>query len=249
MDQGGVTATATTVRRIPIADLRAGGTLHATVSGQTGTIALSWQGDTQRFDDTIISPTPPVTAPGTPLLAPDMVLVLGGGAGASLPQPVSISHVHLQREPVGPIDPKLRVSLAAPSRLRPGDMIAVAGSDDGWRLSDTKSLAMVDSVQGARVFLTRPVVGAFARGRAVVYQDECFFFQTSVKRRDDLMNQLYHCSVDYKVSALLEDPAARTTAVLVQETIEELSARGANRAPGGHPGVSVVDADVAQGAN
>ena len=73
----------------------------------------------------------------------------------------------------------------------------------------------------------------------------CFFFQTAVKRRDDLMNRLYHCSVDYKVSALLEDPITRTTAVLVRDAVTELSARGASRAAGGHPGTAVVDADSA----
>jgi hypothetical protein len=97
--------------------------------------------------------------------------------------------------------------------------------------------------------LTQPIRGGFFRGRALVYQDQCFFFQTSVKRRDDLMNQLYHCSVDYRVSALLEDPTARTTAVLVRETNEEITARGTSRAPGGHPGVSVADADAVRGVN
>jgi len=160
-----------------------------------------------------------------------------------------VSHVHLMREPHGPLDPSVRLSIAPAARLRPGDMVAVARSDDGWHVGESRSLALVDRVQGNRVFLTRPVRGAFSRGRALVYQDECFFFQTAVKRRDDLMNQLYHCSVDYKVSALLEDPTTRATAVLVQETREELTPLGARRAPGGHPGVSVIDADQASGVN
>jgi hypothetical protein len=58
-----------------------------------------------------------------------------------------------------------------------------------------------------------------------VFQDECFFFQTALKRRDDLMNRLYHCAVDYKVSALLEEPTARTSAPLVLTTREEISTR------------------------
>jgi hypothetical protein len=244
-----VGAAAVTVRRIPLALLQAGGTLHATVVAETGTIGLAWDGESQRLEDPLVTPAAPVPAPGVPATGADMTLTLGGGAGAALPRPVSISHVHLVREPYGPLDPRLRVSVSPAARLRPGDMIAVATSADGWQVGDRKSLALVDAVLGDRVLLTRPVSGRFARGGSLVFQDECFFFQTAVKRRDDLMNQLYHCSVDYKVSALLEDPAARATAILVHETHEELTARGASRAPGGHPGVSVVDAGPARGVN
>ncbi len=237
-----VNATARTRRRIPLAQIEAGGTLHATIVADTGTIALAWQGEPQRLDDTLVTPAQPTAAPGIPILGEDMTLTLGGGAGAPVPHPVSVSHVHLLREPHGPLDPSLRLSVAPASRLRPGDMLAVAASDDGWHVGESRSLTLVDRVQGNRVILTRPLRGAFSRGRALVYEDECFFFQTAVKRRDDLMNQLYHCSVDYKVSALLEDPTARATAILVQEVRDETTPRGARRVPGGHPGVSVVDA-------
>lgn len=244
-----VDAVAQTRRRIPLAQLQAGGTLHATVVAESGVIALAWDGEAQRLDDAVVTPAPPGAAPGVPTTGPDMTLVLGGGAGAALPQPATISHVHLVGEPQGPLDPRLRVSVAAAARLRPGDPIALAASDDGWHRGDSRSQMLVDDVRGDRVLLTRPVSGAFARGRTLVYQDECFFFQTAVKRRDDLMNQLYHCSVDYKVSALLEDPTAHPSAILVQEAHEEITARGASRAPGGHPGVVVVDADSARGVN
>jgi hypothetical protein len=246
--QNSVPATAATSWRVPLSTLQAGGTLHATLAADSGIIALAWEGEAQRLDDPAATPVPPVGAPGVPTTGTDMMLALGGGAASPFPQPVSISHVHLLREPIGPLDPRLRTALTTASRLRPGDMISVSASDDGWRLGETRSATLVDSVLGNRVFLTGPVSAA-ARGRALVYQDECFFYQTSVKRRDDLMNQLYHCSVDYKVSALLEDPAARTTAVLVQEIHQELTTRGTSRAPGGHPGVSVDDADPVRGVN
>ncbi len=235
--------------RLPLHALQAGGTLHATLGVERGTIALAWNGEAQRLDDPVVTPSQPIAVAGAPMTGTDMVLTLGGGASAPLPHPVAVSFVHLLREPVGPLDPRVRTSLTAASRLLPGDMIALSGSEDGWRLGEDRAIALVDSVLGNEVVLTRPVSAAFARGRTLVYQDECFFYQTAIKRRDDLMNQLYHCSVDYKVSALLEDPAARTTAVLVQETHEELTTRGLSRAPGGHPGVSAVDAEPARGVN
>jgi hypothetical protein len=247
--RAGVPGTATTTWRVPLAQLQAGGTLHATVTGDTGVLGLAWDGDPQRLDDPLATPTPPVAYPGVPAMGADMVLAIGGGGGAALPNPVAISHLHIFKEPYGPIDPKLRTSVASAARLRPGDMIAVASSDDGWHVGETKSLALVESVAGKTVTLTRPISGAFGRGRALVYQDECFFFQTAVKRRDDLMNRLYHTSVDYRVSALLEDPVARTSTTLVLETQENVTPRGAPRSSSGHPGVTAVDADQVRGVN
>jgi len=244
-----VTAVAETRRRIPLVQLQAGGTLHATLVAETGIIALAWSGERQRLDDPLVTPVPATAAPGVPTTGADMRLVLGGGPAAQLPHPIAVSHVHLLREPYGPLDPALRVSIAGAARLRPGDMLTLTSSDDGWRAGQSTSAGLVTDVQGNRVLLTRPVRGAFPRGRSLAYEDECFFFQTAVKRRDDLMNQLYHCSVDYKVSALLEDPTTRASAVLVQETVEELTPRGTGRAAGGHPGVSVIDVDAARAVN
>ncbi len=246
---GGPPSNATTRFRVSLGQLQAGGTLHATLSADTGLVTLAWEGEPQRLDDPVVTPSAPVAGSGAPATGPDMVLTVGGGAAAAFPHPVAISHVHLQGEPYGPLDPRLRTSIAGHGRLRPGDMIALAVSDDGWRLGETKSVALVDHVEGQSVVLTKPVAGAFARGRAIVFQDECFFFQTAVKRRDDLMNRLYHCSIDYRVSALLEDPTARSTAVLVREHREDIVARGASRASGGHPGVTAVDADTTRGVN
>ena len=247
MTSGAVTGTSETRWRIRLATLEAPGTLHATIAADRA-IALAWEGEPQRLDDPVATPSAPTIAAGRPAAGPDMVLELGGGADP-LPQPIAISHVHILREPYGPLDPRLRTSLAGPAQLRPGDMIALAGSDDGWHLGERRALAIVVEVAGNQVVLSKPVIGNFRRGATLVYQDECFYFQTAVKRRDDLMNRLYHCSLDYKVSALLEDPAARNTAVLVREAVTELTARGASRAAGGHPGVTVVEADSPRGPN
>jgi hypothetical protein len=240
--EGNVVGLASTRWRIPLDALKLGGTLHAVVNAETGGVSLAWNGDVQRLDDPIASPTAPVVRVGVPTLGSDMELAIGGGAGAAFPRAVSISHVHLLREPIGPLDPKLRSSLTSARRLRPGDMIALAGSVDGWHLGDRKSLSLVESVEGSVVKLAKPIGGGgFTRGTTLVYQDECFYFQTAVKRRDDLMNRLYHCSIDYRVSALLEDPTSRASAVLVRETVEELVPMGASRVSGGHPGVRAVD--------
>ncbi len=246
---GGPAATATTTWRVPLSQMQTGGTLHARVDGDTGAITLAWDGEAQRLDDPTTTPIPPVLAPGVPMLSADMQLALGGGAGDPLPQPVAVTHLHVFREPYGPIDPRLRTSIASAARLRPGDLISIARSDDGWQIGDQKSVAMVDSIVAGVVQLTKPIAGAFSRGRAIAFQDECFFFQTAVKRRDDLMNRLYHTSVDYRVSALLEDPTARSSATLVLETQESVLPRGAPRASGGHPGVTVGDADPVRGVN
>lgn len=247
LERGNTPSTAVTRWRQRMTLFEAAGTLHATVAPD-GAIALAWDGEPQRLDDPQATPAAPIAGAGRPVAGQDMVLVVGGGPGQALPRPVSVSHVHLVREPLGPIDPRLRRSVTTAAQLRPGDMIALTTSDDGWRVGERKGLALVAEVSGDRVFLTRPV-GGFRRGAALVYQDEAFFHQIAVKRRDDLMNRLYHCSVDYKVSALLEDPTTRTTAVLVREAVTDLTALGASRAPGGHPGTTVVEADSAPGAN
>jgi hypothetical protein len=247
LERGNTPSTAVTRWRQRMPVFEAAGTLHATVAPD-GAIGLAWEGEPQRLDDPQATPVAPTAGAGRPVAAHDMVLSIGGGGGQPLPRPISVSHVHLVREPVGPIDPRLRRSVTTAAQLRPGDLIALATSDDGWHLGERKGLALVADVSGDRVFLTRPV-GGFRRGAALVYQDEAFFHQVAVKRRDDLMNRLYHCSVDYKVSALLEDPTTRTTAVLVREAVTDLTALGASRAPGGHPGTTVVEADSAPGAN
>ncbi|MBN9686046.1 MULTISPECIES: hypothetical protein [unclassified Corallococcus] len=87
-----------------------------------------------------------------------------------------------------------------------------------------------------------PVEGAWARGRTLVFQEECFFFQPQLRRRDDLLNHLYRCCVDSRVSALMDEPNARATARLVDKPVLGLIARGAS----GHPGTAVTEVDTAR---
>lgn len=221
---GGAAAPAETRWRIPLAMLEAGGTLHARLAADTGAIELWFDGAAQRLDDPLATPAAPVAAgPGRTAAGTDLTVALGGATPQ--PRPFTVTHLHLLREPVGPIDPRLRASLARAAQLRPGDVIAVAASRDGWQADEARGLAVVVAASGDELTLSRPIAGGFARGGALVFADECFFYQTALKRRDDLMNRLYHCSVDYKVSAELEDPAARMTAPLVLTTHEDVRAQ------------------------
>lgn len=206
-----------------VPNLRTGGTLHARVDGPSGTIALWFAGEAQNLADALQTPVQPTAAPGVPTTGFDMTVTLGPLAGA-LPQPMRLSHLHVEREAVGALDPRLRASVTTAAQLRPGDQLTFALSSDGWRTSDARAQALVVNTNGDTVTLSRPLPVAFARGATLVFQEQCFYFQTGVKRRDDLLNHLYHTSVDYKVSALLEDPSARTSAHLVLFTREEVTA-------------------------
>lgn len=206
-----------------VTNLQTGGTLHARVDGATGVIALWWNGEAQVLSDATQTPVAPIAAPGTPTTGFDMVTTLGPLAGA-LPQPIHIGHVHVEREPIGALDPRLRASVTRAAQLRPGDQLTFALSSDGWRASDARAQALVVNTSGDQVTLSRALPVKFARGGTLVFQEQCFYFQTGVKRRDDVLNHLYHTSVDYKVSALLEDPTARSSAHLVLFTREEVTA-------------------------
>jgi hypothetical protein len=228
---GGVDAVAQTRMRVrlvqtpaaPVNNLTTGGTLHARVDGPSGLISLWFAGEAQNLADPLQTPVAPTAAPGQPRTGFNMVMTLGNLAGA-LPRPLRISHAHVEREPIGPLDPRLRGSVTAASQLRPGDQLTFALSSDGWRTSDARAQALVVNTSGDLVTLSRPLPVKFSRGGTLVFQEQCFYFQTGVKRRDDLLNHLYHTSIDYKVSALLEDPTARTSAHLVLFTREEVTA-------------------------
>lgn len=206
-------AVAETRWRLPLTALEAAATLHARVDAVTGAISLWHAGVAQLTSDVFATPVQ-TFVPGRPTMGIDLTVTLGSPASA-LPTAVEVSHLHVSREPIGPLDPKLRSSLTRAAQLRPGDQVTLATTSDGWRTSDAKHVALVSAVTGTTVTITKPLPAGFARGTTLVFQEQCFFFQTGVKRRDDLLNRLYHTSFDYKVSALLEDPTALTTAALV----------------------------------
>ncbi|WP_121771678.1 hypothetical protein [Corallococcus interemptor] len=252
---GEVVATATLARssgkqvaetrwRLPAERLEAGVALHARLEAGEGVVWLSADGAPQPLQDAEATPSPPVAAPGITVAASDMVLTLGDPAGT--PLDFTVDHLHLVAEPVGPLDPALRRSVTAASRLRPGDVVVLGASEDGFRVGKQRFQALVLGVDGDRVTLSKPVEGAWPRGRTLVFQEECFFFQTQLRRRDDLLNHLYRCCVDYRVSALMDEPNARTTARLVEKPQVDPVARGASRGASGHPGTSVTEVDTAR---
>jgi hypothetical protein len=232
-----------TTCRIALADIQDGvRQIHALVDASAGTIVLSIEGEPQRRDDAASTPVPPVVAPlSTSTAAPDMVLTLGGATGN--PLGFALSHVHVVAAPVGALDPSLRRSVHGGSRLQPGDPLTLARCDDGFRPSGMRSENMVASVDGDVIQLIRPVSGSFRCGQTLAFRDESFFFQTSIKRRDDLLNHLYRASIDYRVSALIEDERALPSAPLVESSMVDVNPQGAVAGRNGTPGVAVVITD------
>lgn len=227
---GGVGAPIETRWRLPLSTLEAAGTLHAAVDAREGRIRMWHEGVPQNLGDAFATPAAPIVQPGRSPMAPDMRVTLGSLAG-NLPRAVVVSHLHVSREPLGPLDPRLRGSLTRADQLRPGDTLSLAVTRDGYRVSDDRALAIVVDVDGDEVTLNRTLPVAFARKSTLAFQEQCFFHQTGVKRRDDLVNRLYHTSFDYRLSALLDDPLDATSAALVLTTREELIA-GMAREPG-----------------
>ncbi|RYZ43945.1 MAG: hypothetical protein EOO71_01510 [Myxococcaceae bacterium] len=244
LSQDGGTQVAETRWRLSPERLEAGVMLHARLEAGEGVVWLSVDGAPQPLLDLEATPGPPVAAPGVTVAGSDMLLTLGADTGT--PLAFTVDHLHLAAEPVGPLDPSLRRSVTAPSRLRTGDVVVLGDCEDGYRIGKRRFQALALAVDGDEVTLSRPVEGAWARGRTLVFQEECFFFQTQLRRKDDLLNHLYRCSVDYRVSALMDEPNARTSARLVEKPQVELLPRGASRASGGHPGTSVTEVDTAK---
>jgi len=244
--QGATVATARTHWRVPLASLQGTGVLlHASVDGQSGALQLFLDGESQPLGTPAATPTPPTLAPGIPTASRDMPLVLGNPAGN--PLSLTVTSLHLLAEPLGPVDPSLRTSLASASRFRPGDVLTLATSEDGYRAGKQRFTGIVVSSEGDSLTLARPVQGHWPRGRTLVFQDELFFFQTHFRRKDDLLNHLYRCSVDYRVSAQLEVPTAHTSARLVERPEVEVVPLSAGRPAHAAPGVTAIDTGSASG--
>ncbi|RKH55913.1 hypothetical protein [Corallococcus llansteffanensis] len=240
----GGTQVAETRWRLLASRLEAGVLLHARLDAGEGVVWLSADGVPQPLLDAEATPAPPVAAPGIPVAASDMLLTLGADTGT--PLDFTVDHLHLVADPVGPLDPALRRSLIAAPAVRPGDVLLLGDCDDGYRIGKRRFQALALAVDGDEVTLSRPVEGSWARGRTLVFQEECFFFQTQLRRKDDLLNHLYRCSVDYRVSALMEELNARTGARLVEKPVVDPVPRGASRAASGHPGTFVTEVDTAK---
>jgi hypothetical protein len=242
--QAGVPIEVRTRLRLPLATLEAGFVgLHARLDASAGVISLWVDGQPQRLGEPTQTPLAPTRAPGSATVASaDMSLVVGRAAPGNAVG-FALSHLHVIGAPLGALDPALRRSLTGGARIRPGDPIVLARSEDGYRPSSTRFHAIVVAVEGARLELSSPLNADFRCGQTLAFCDECFYFQTSIKRRDDLLNHLYRACVDYRVSALIEDERARSTAALAERVEVNLVALGAGRNESRAPGVDAVITD------
>ena len=187
-----VTATVST------AVLAAGMDVHLALDSRRGTLRIAVDGELVA-DGGLSTAGPPVGGPG-------MRLVLGPPGGAPQnPSTLVVQHVHLHGAPVGPPDPRLRLAAAPASAWSPGDPFVLARSTDGVTTVGDGVAAAVLGVQGDRVLLDRPVQAAFPRVGSIAYRRSEFFSQRMLRRSDDLMNQLYRMSAEYRVSTVLDE--------------------------------------------
>lgn len=242
--RGGAAVGIRTVFRLPVSALQdAFAQVHVLLDANAGVLLLWVDGEAHRRDDAAQTPVPPVSAPGsTTAAAPDMLLTVGQG-GAGNPLGFALTNLHVVGTPLGALDPALRRSVNGSSRLQPGDPLILARSEDGVRPGGVRCETMVAAVDGEVVHLTRPVRGSWRRGQTLAFRDESFYFQTSIKRRDDLLNRLYRACVDYRVSALIEDERTLPSAVLAETPIVDVVPLGATVNASGAPGVTATITD------
>ncbi len=217
--------------RIPTAVLDRGAEIHLVVDARRGTTALFVDGDPVGVG--------PAGPGGLPAGGPGMQVVVGPPSGAG-PNPVelTLTHVDVHGAPIGPADPRLRLSASPASAWSPGDPVSVARSEDGVTVVGEPVSASVIEVTGDTLVLDRPLQAAFPRGRTLVYSRSAFFSQRQVRRSDDLMNQLYRMSAEYRVSTFLDEPDAGVSAPLVEATdveIRDFARLAAERADPGEP--------------
>jgi hypothetical protein len=229
------------------AALASGVDVHVVLDSRRGTLAIAVDGE-------------PVAAggqspAGPPVGGPGMRLVLGPPDGEpDNPSDVVVRHVHLHGAPVGPPDPRLRLAAAPASAWSAGDPFVLARSTDGVTTVGDGVSASVVGVQGDTVLLDRPVQAAFPRAGSIAYRRSEFFSQRTLRRSDDLMNQLYRICAEYRVSTVLDEldggvtaPLAETVDVQVHDFARlaaELAAPGepvfSGRPASGAPGTTAV---------
>lgn len=199
--------------------------LHASIDASTGGLDL--------FVDGVRMPPSPVPSPnlpsptratGTFAAGYDMTLTVGGDDN---PIAIGVHHLHLFSEPLGAFDPRLRRTLTPAGRFAPGMRVRIAETEDGVRPGTRRmetTIVAVDAGTG-KLTVSPAIVGGWPRGRTLLYGEEYFVQQASARRRDDLLNNLYRFTVDYRVSALLEDqtvlapqPAVETAEIVVDAT-------------------------------
>ncbi|WP_437942642.1 hypothetical protein [Sorangium sp. So ce341] len=223
---GGVTSTATTVMRVPLASVEKGIQLHATVVAVTGLIELYVDGEPQLLTEPAQTPSPPVAGVGAVDAGTDMTLTLGSPAQS--PLALEIGHAHLLSEPFGPLDPALRGSVTRAQRFAPGQRIQLARP--GGRAEERASFTVV-SVANDAIEISPALRGAWPAGQTSVFAEEHFFEQVSLKRRDDLANRLFRISGDYRVSAFLDQLVAQPPVPVVETPEVEMVTRLGSAGP------------------
>ena len=195
------------VAQVESAALEVGVELHVIVHAGRGVVTLFLNG--LRLPAT--SGTP---APGAPAGGHDLQLILGDAGGS--PIGFRITHLQLHGRPLGPIDPMLRRTTSSSGSWSVGDPIALVRTENGFLGSGESFNAVVIAVNGDTVTLDRPVEGGWQRAETLVYKRNLFFAQRQLRRRDDLMNNLYRITMEYHVSAFLDDRYPSVSAPLVE---------------------------------
>jgi hypothetical protein len=207
--------------------------LHAAVASARGTVELFMNGQ-PRPDAAVPAP---VAGAGTLLGGNDMRLTLGNPAGN--PLGVAITHAHLYAEPFGPTDPQLRPSITPARGFVPGQRLRLCRTVDGVTLGEERAETTVLEVHGDELVIFPVVEDTWERGRTLMFGDELFFQPLELRRRDDLLNQVYRLSADYRVSALLEDALGETSVPLSERLDVNLDTRRSGSPQHGVPGVRV----------
>jgi hypothetical protein len=237
------------------AELDGGVELHLVVDAAAGAVSLFLNGSAVGA-----ATAPP--RPGAPAGGPGMRLQLGDPDGS--PVAFQVAHLQLHGRPLGPIDPKLRPSAAPASAWSVGEPIALARTEDGVTITGEPFTAAVAAVDGDTLTLDRPVQGSFPRATTVGFRRSLFFSQRQLRRNDDLMNQLFRITAEYRVSTFLDERYPSVSAPLVELAeleVRELARLAAEiadpehppyptRPAPGHPGTStVLTASVADGSH
>lgn len=222
---------------VPVTVFADGATVHAAVDASTGIVDL--------FLDGLPAPKAALDATGSPEVAlgafaagNDMSLVIGEAAN---PVALRVGHVHVFSEPLGAFDARLRRTLTPTRMLTPGMRLTLAESEDGVRPGTRRAETMILSVDTSTGTLTvsPPIAGAFLRGRTIAFGEEQFVQQMSLRRRDDLFNNLHRFTVDYRISTLLEDDVVPSPVPAVETTQAVATTLSANTPAGRVPGVDV----------
>jgi hypothetical protein len=194
---------------VPLSLLEAGVEVHAVADAARGATAV--------YLDGVMAGSGPPGPPRSPAGSAGeagLELTLGGG-----PLGMAVGPVGIHTASTGPRDPRLRAAAATPARFAVGDPFALVRSRDGFTGQGAPFTALVAAIDGDTVVLDRAVVGTWPRASTLVHSRPVFFAQTQVRRRDDLANNLYRLSLDYRVSGYL-DTAGTAERTGIVETVD-----------------------------